>query len=114
MLELKDDLRFYIYNGAVNMRGGYGRLCSIVREELGADPRDSRNVYVFINRACRIIRLLHYERGFYVLYEKRPETGRFRKPIYDSKSKKYKISYADLVCLTEGVQRTDIRLPEAL
>ena len=112
MLELNDNLRFYIFNGKTNLRGGYMRMCATIREEMKSDPRDSRNVYVFINRSCTIIRILHYERGFYVLYEKRPETGRFRKPIYDSKSGKYKISYADLVCLTEGLQRTGIRLPE--
>ncbi len=113
MLELTADRRFYIFNGKTNLRGGYMRLCAAVREEMGCDPRDSRNVYVFINRRCSIVRMLHYERGFYVLYEKRPEQGRFKRPVYDSKSRKYKISYADLVCLTEGLQRTEIRLPEA-
>lgn len=48
-----------------------------------------------------------------MVYEKRPENGRFKRPVYDSRSGKYKISYADLVCLTEGLQRTEIRLPEA-
>lgn len=49
----------------------------------------------------------------YVLYEKRPSQGRFRKPVFDSNTGRYKISYADLVCLTEGLTRTEIRLPEA-
>ena len=112
MLGLNDTLRFYIFNGKTSLRGGYMRLCATVRDEMGCDPRDRRNVYVFINRSCTIIRMLHYERGFYVLYEKRPENGRFKRPVYDSKTGKYKISYADLVCLTEGLQRAEIRLPE--
>ena len=113
MFELRDDLRFYVFNGKTNLRGGYMRLCATVREQMGCDPRNEGNVYIFINRKCSIIRLLHYERGFYVMYEKRPESGRFRRPVYDSRTGRYKISYADLVCLTEGLQRTDIRLPEA-
>lgn len=113
MLELNDNLRFYIFNGKTNLRGGYMRMCATIREEMKSDPRDSRNVYVFINRSCTIIRMLHYERGFYVVYEKRPENGRFKRPVYDSQTGKYKISYADLVCLTEGLQRTEIKLPEA-
>lgn len=112
MLGLSDTLRFYIFNGKTNLRGGYMRLCATVRDEMKCDPQDSRNVYVFINRRCTIVRMLHYERGFYVLYEKRPEQGRFKRPVYDSKSGRYKISHADLVCLTEGLQRTEIRLPE--
>ena len=113
MFGLSENLRFYIFNGRTNLRGGYIRLCATIREEMGCDPRNENNVYIFINRKCTIIRMLHYERGFYVMYEKRPETGRFRRPVYDSRSGKYKISYADLVCLTEGMQRTEIRLPEA-
>ena len=110
---MNDNLRFYIFNGKTNLRGGYMRMCATIREEMKSDPRDSRNVYVFINRSCTIIRMLHYERGFYVVYEKRPENGRFKRPVYDSRTGKYKISYADLVCLTEGLQRTEIKLPEA-
>ena len=113
MFGLSENLRFYIFNGRTNLRGGYMRLCATIREQMGCDPRNENNVYIFINRKCTIIRMLHYERGFYVMYEKRPEAGRFRRPIYDSQSGKYKISYADLVCLTEGMQRTGIRLPEA-
>ena len=110
---MSENLRFYIFNGRTNLRGGYTRLCATIREEMDSDPRNENNVYIFINRKCTIIRMLHYERGFYVMYEKRPEAGRFRRPVYDSQSGKYKISYADLVCLTEGMQRTEIRLPEA-
>ena len=114
MFGLSESLRVYIVNGRTNLRGGYMRLCATIREEMDSDPRNENNVYIFINRKCTIIRMLHYERGFYVMYEKRPEAGRFRRPVYDSRSGKYKISYADLVCLTEGMQRTEIRLPEAV
>ena len=112
MLGLGDRLRFYIFNGKTNLRGGYMRMCATIREEMKSDPRDSRNFYVFINRSCTIIRMLHYERGFYVVYEKRPENGRIKRPVYDSQIGKYKISYANIVCLTEGLHRTEIRLPE--
>ena len=113
MLELTEDLRFYFYNGKTNMRGGYRRLCETIRAEMKSDPANPLNVYVFMNRRCTIVRMLHYERGFYVLYEKRPFHGRFRKPVFDSSAGRYKISYADLVCLTEGLTRTEIHLPES-
>lgn len=113
MLRLTDDLRFYLYTGKVNLRMGCMRTCELIRTQMKSDPRDSRNVYVFINRTCSIIRLIHFERGFYVMYEKRPESGKFRKPVYDANSGKYKISYSDLVCLTESIARTDIKLLES-
>ena len=113
MFRLTEDLRFYLYTGKVNMRRGCMSLCELIRTGMESDPRDSRNVYVFMNRARTIASLIHYERGFYVMYEKRPESGRFRKPVYDAKSGKHKISHTDLVCLTEGLARTEIRLSEA-
>lgn len=112
MLGLTEDLRFWLYTGKVNLRRGCMSLCELIRTEMKSDPRDGRNVYVFMNKARTIVRLIHYERGFYVMYEKRPETGRFRRPLYDPKSGRYKISYSDLVCLTEGLVRTEMRLPE--
>lgn len=112
MLGLTEDLRFYLYTGNTNMRRGLMSLCELVRSEMRSDPRDSRNVYIFMNRKRTIVRMVHYEMGFYVMYEKRPESGKFRRPVYEAKSRKYQIRYADLVCLTEGISRTEIRLPE--
>lgn len=112
MFELTEDLRFYFYNGKTNMRGGYRRLCETIRAEMKADPTNPTNVYVFMNRRCTIVRMLHYERGFYVVYEKRPSQGRFRKPVFDSRTGRYKISYSDLLCLTEGLSRTEIHMRE--
>ena len=112
MFKLSEDLRFYLYTGKVNLRGGCLRLFDIVKTEMRSNPHDERNVFIFMNKARTIVRLVHYERGFYVMYEKRPSQGRFRKPVYESKTGKYQIGYADLICLTEGLARTEIRLGE--
>lgn len=114
MFRLTEDLRFYLYTGKVNLRRGCLSLCEVVRTEMKSDPLDGRNVYVFMNRARTIVRMIHYERGFYVMYEKRPGSGRFRRPVYDAKSGKYQISYTDLVCLTEGLVRAEIRLSDSV
>lgn len=112
MLELTEDLHFYFYNGKTSLRGGYRRLCETVRTEMKSDPANASNVYVFMIRWCTIVRMLHYERGFYVLYEKRPSQGRFRRPVFDSKTGRYRISYSDLLCLTEGFSHTEIHMRE--
>lgn len=112
MFRLTENLRFYLFTGKVNLRRGCLSLCDLIRTEMKSNPMDERNVYIFMNRARTIVRLIHCERGFYVMYEKRPVSGRFRKPVYDANSGKYQISYTDLVCLTEGLARTEIRLSE--
>ena len=113
MLGLSAELRFYLFTGKVNLRMGCLSLCEVIRTRMNASPEDERNVFVFMNASRTIVRIIHYERGFYVMYEKRPGKGRFRKPVYDAKRGKYKISYTDLVCLTEGLVRTEVRLSEA-
>lgn len=113
MFRLTEDLRFYLFTGKVNLRRDCVSLCEIIRTEMKSNPLDERNVYVFMNHARTIVRLIHYERGFYVMYEKRPGNGCFRKPVYDAKSGKYQISYTDLACLTDGLIRTEIRLSDS-
>lgn len=110
MFRLSEGLRFYLYSGGANLRRGCLSLCETIRSEMKSNPRNEGNVYVFMNRKRTIARLIHYERGFWVMYEKRPESGRFRKPVYDAASGKVRISRGDLVCLLEGLARTEIRL----
>ncbi|WP_270665265.1 IS66 family insertion sequence element accessory protein TnpB, partial [Phocaeicola plebeius] len=43
---------------------------------------DASNVYMFMSRNRKVVKILHYERGFYVLYEKRPVMGKFKKPVF--------------------------------
>ncbi len=93
MFRLPENLRFYIYTGKVNLHRGCLSLCELVRIAMGCDPLDARNVYIFLNSSRTIVRLIHYERGFYVMHEKHPGSGRIRKSLYDSKSWKYQIPY---------------------
>ena len=80
---LSANLNYYLFNGNVDLRKGIFRLCESIREEMSLDPSDASNVYMFMSRNRKVVKILHYERGFYVLYEKRPVMGRFKKPVFD-------------------------------
>ena len=67
------------------------------------DPSDASNVYMFMSRNRKVVKILHYERGFYVLYEKRPVMGKFKKPVFDEISKCYRIQWSDMAYLTESI-----------
>jgi transposase len=110
MFGLSATLKYYLCNGSVDMRKGVFGLSEVVRSEMSDNPNDENNVYMFISKSRKVVKLLHYERGFYVLYEKRPLMGKFKKPIYDDESKSYQISWSDMVYLTESVVITSIRL----
>ena len=83
MLGLSANLNYYLFNGNVDLRKGIFRLCESIREEMSLDPSDASNVYMFMSRNRKVVKILHYERGFYVLYEKRPVMGKFKKPVFD-------------------------------
>ena len=39
----------------------------------------------------------------YVLYEKRPVMGKFKKPVFDEVSRCYRIQWSDMAYLTESI-----------
>jgi hypothetical protein len=60
----------------------------------------------FYNRDRTLLKLLHWERGGYVIYHKRLESGRFHFPKLDSRSGSYAIFWHDLVMIVEGISIT--------
>ena len=60
----------------------------------------SGEVFVFLNKSRTHVKLLHWERGGFVLYYKRLEQGTFGV----SGLNKGELSWADLVLMVEGVQ----------
>lgn len=110
MLGLSASYKYFLFNGTVDMRKGCFSLAEVVREEMGENPINSDCVYLFLAKSRKVIKMLHYERGFFVLYEKRPLHGKFKKPIFDEETQKYQISWSDMVCLTESILITSMRL----
>ena len=110
MLGLSATCNYYLFNGSTDMRKGIFGLSAVIREEMNENPQDRSNVYIFLSKSRLIVKLLHYEHGFFILYEKRPVYGKFKKPLYDDKTKKYQISWSDMVCLTESLVISSMRL----
>ncbi|MDM1359837.1 IS66 family insertion sequence element accessory protein TnpB, partial [Myroides marinus] len=52
------------------MRKSFDSLCGLVQNELNQVAHNG-SVYVFINRRCNQMKLLHWETGGFVLYHKR-------------------------------------------
>lgn len=53
-------------------------MCQV--RSVGLDPTDG-NVYVFVGKTRKVMKLLHWERGGYVIYYKRLERRRFHPKI---------------------------------
>ena len=102
MLGLSANLNYYLFKskGNIGICGKESSACVRVREEMSLDPSDASNVYMFMSRNRKVVKILHYERGFYVLYEKRPVMGKFKKPVFDEVSKCYRIQSSDITYVT--------------
>jgi len=102
MFGLNESHRYYLCPAGCDMRKGFDALCGVVRSDMNRDPL-SGEVFIFMNRPCTVIKLLHWERGGLVLYHKRLEKGRFTLPVFDAATRSYRLRWTDLVLMVEGI-----------
>jgi transposase len=100
MFTLSSSHRYLLYRHPTDMRKSFDALCGIIRNELQRNPL-SGEVFIFLNRGKTHLKLLHWENGGLVLYYKRLEKGTFAPPA--TADGELRISYAQLVLLTEGI-----------
>ena len=79
MFCLNDTMRYFLCPGRTDMRKGISSLCGVVHERMKSDVRNG-DVFIFIGRSRRLMKLLHAEDGDMVMYVKRVEAGRFNLP----------------------------------
>ena len=103
MFNLNENNRFFISNAPTDMRVGVNVMCGKVRQA-GGDPTDGK-VYVFVGKTRKVMKLLHWERGGYVMYYKRLETGRLSPRLFPSDLHIgfREIRWDELVLFIEGI-----------
>jgi len=99
MFTLGSYQRFYLYDGFCDMRKSFDGLCGLISSAMHRQPT-SGEVFVFLNRSRTHMKLLHWEKGGFVLYYKRLERGTFVTPSV----KNGELSWSDLLLMVEGIQ----------
>jgi transposase len=99
MFALTASQRFLLYSEPVDMRKSFDALSGIVSASMGKNAL-SGDVYIFIGKSRDKIKLLVWEKGGFVLYYKRLESGTFHLPKLQEDS----LSYSELCLLIEGVE----------
>ena len=85
-----------------DMRIGVNGMCGQVRS-VGLDPSDG-SVYIFVGKTRKVMKLLHWERGGYVMYYKRLEQGRFHPRIFLRQGVGFRsMRWDELVLLMDGI-----------
>ena len=91
----------------VSFRYKWDAMINFIRYVLHEDPW-SGTVFIFMNRRHNQLRVFYYERGGFVISEKKLDRH------YDVKKQTYSICWADLVSLLEDKQIRRLYLREAV
>lgn len=102
MFSLNEGNDYVLCVSSVNMRNGVEGLCGLVRY-CSLSPTNG-HVYIFVNKSRTLLKLLHWERGGYVIYYKRLEQGRLSHRIFLKNGVGFRsIRWDELVLLMEGI-----------
>lgn len=107
MFALTESMRYYFYEESIDMRKGIPTLYLLVKNGIGRNPV-SGDVFLFLGKRRNSIKILHWENGGFVLYQKNLEQGFFERPgiTPDSDSE---ISWKYFVLMIEGVRLKSAR-----
>ena len=106
MLALTGSLRYYFVDGVTDMRLGQYRLCRVIEQLLHRNPYNG-DVFIFMSKSRRVLKIVRYENDSYILYVKALERElRFMKvksnrPVLneDGSGLHYQIKWKHLVLL---------------
>lgn len=102
MFNLNENNRIVMSQNPTDMRIGVNGMCGQVRG-VGLDPTNG-DVYIFVGKSRKIMKLLHWERGGYTMYYKRLEQGRFHPRIFLRQGIGFRsMRWDELVLLMEGI-----------
>lgn len=102
MFNLNENNRIVMAQHPSDMRMGVNAMCGQVRSA-GLEPANG-DVYIFVGRDRKIMKLLHWERGGYTMYYKRLERGRFHTRIFLRQGTGFRsMRWDELVLLMEGI-----------
>ena len=109
MLSLPASVRIYLFAEPTDMRKGFDGLSALVTAS-GLDVF-SGHMFVFVSRRCDRAKVLTWQRGGFVLWYKRLELGRFRRPQIAPGETRVALEADQLALLLEGFDPKDVRRP---
>lgn len=108
MLLLPGSVRILLASEPADMRNGIDGLAAIVqggwREDVYAG-----SYFVFLSRRCDSVKLLTWDNGGFVVFYKRLEAGRFRRPTATEADTTVKLDSTQLAMLLDGIDLSRVR-----
>lgn len=110
MFALEEDMTFYIYSDYVDMRSGLPKLYDLICTHMPSIPiMTGKNVFIFYSRSRYHVKIVRYDSGGLLLYQKRLEQGTFELPKYDGDQKSFTIDYETLSFIMRGISLKSIK-----
>lgn len=109
MLLLPSSVRIYLATAPCDMRKGFDGLAALVNQ-MGQDVFDG-HLYVFLSRRRDRCKILAWQSGGFVLWYKRFERGRFKRPVKHEGATCACIDASSLAMLLEGIDTAKVRRP---
>lgn len=109
MLSLPASVRIYLFAEPTEMRKGFDGLSALVTAS-GLDVF-SGHMFVFVSRRGDRAKVLTWQRGGFVLWYKRLERGRFRRPTIAPGENRIALEADQLALLLEGINPKNVRRP---
>lgn len=101
-------IRYYLHDGAVDMRKGFDSLSGLVGEHFQLSAM-SGHVFIFINAHRNRIKLLHWQGDGFAIFHKRLERGTYELPKQNSDSKTIQLTHHQLQFILDGIVLSGIK-----
>ncbi len=102
MFSLTSSMHYYLYSYPTDMRRSFYTLSGMVTNLMGRNVQDG-DVYIFINRTCTSMKILHMECGGLVIYHMKLESGSFKLPVFDQDTNTFQTNWQDLMMMVQGI-----------
>lgn len=102
MFSLTSSMKYYLYAHPTDMRRSFYTLSGMVTNHMGRNVQDG-DVFIFINRSCTSIKILHMECGGLVIYHMKLESGNFRLPVFNENTLTFQTTWQDLMMMVQGI-----------
>jgi len=102
MFSLTPSMKYYLYSYPTDMRRSFYTLSGMVTNQMGRNVQDG-DVYIFVNRTCNSMKVLHMECGGLVIYHMKLESGCFKLPVFDQSTNTFQSNWQDLMVMVQGV-----------
>jgi len=95
-------MNYYLYAYPADMRKSFYTLSGIVTNLMQRNVQDGE-AFIFINRSCTSMKVLHLECGGLVIYHMKLESGTFTLPSFDVETNTFQTSWQELMMMVRGV-----------